>query len=411
MASFCPSRFAIRFFPPWRAPLTLRLLYLGRNLTRNLRRTVLTCAAVALPITVYVLAMAVVDGVNRFLDNAGKQLRIAITQKTSIVNPLPEGHRRKIEALDPTGKRILAVCSLRWIGGQRENDPTPLSSIAVDPDTFFKCFPEHKLTSEEIEAWKKDRQAIMLGRSAAGEMGWKVGDRISIMPSVPPYRPLEFHVVSIMPNAEDFVTNWFRRDYFEGELEKEEDLPLGLVSFFFVKCASKKDLDFYRGEIDKYFAGSRDETKSQDEKTFMNEFITQQFDLPKNLTILSLLTVFVAVMAAANTMSMNFRDRINEVATLKSLGFSGGFTFAMIQAESLLLCTIGGLVGAMVPYIAFTHTPLKNITVPLIQTLQIKLNVCGQALAIALVIGIIAAAWPSWLAARMKVVTALRNLE
>ncbi|HKQ46788.1 MAG TPA: FtsX-like permease family protein [Phycisphaerae bacterium] len=391
--------------------MTLRILYLSRNLTRNPRRTLLTCAAVALPITVYVLAMAVVDGVNRFLENSGKQLRIAITQKTSIINPLPEGHRRKIEALDPTGQRIVAVCGLRWIGGQRENAPTPLSSIAVDPDTFVKCFPEHRLTEKEIEAWHKDRQAIMLGRATAGEMGWKVGDRISILPSVPPYRPLEFHVVSTLPDAEDYVTNWFRRDYFEEEIKKEEDLPLGQVSFFFVKCASKEDLDFYRGEIDRHFSGSRDETKSQDEKTFMNEFITQQFDLPKNLTLLSILTVFVAVTAAANTMSMNFRDRINEVATLKALGFSGGFSFALIQAESLLLCALGGLIGALGPYIAFTYTPLKNWTVPLIQTLVVNLNVCGQALLIALAIGVIAAAWPSWSAARMKVVSALRNLE
>ncbi len=371
----------------------------------------LTCAAVALPIMVYVLSMGVVDGVHRFLDNAGKQLRIAVTQKTSIINPLPEGHRRKIEALDPTGKHLLAVCGLRWIGGQRENAPTPLSSIAVDPDTFFDCFPEHNVSAEEKEAWKKDRQAIMLGRSTAAEMGWKVGDRISIMPSVPPYHAIEFHVVSTLPNAQDFVTNWFRRDYFEEEVKKEPDLPQGAVSFFFVKCASKKDLDKYRVEIDKHFAGFRDETKSQDEKTFMNEFITQQFDLPKNLTILSILTVFVAVMAAANTMSMNFRDRINEVATLKSLGFSGGFSFAMIQAESLLLCAIGGLVGAMVPYVALTHTPLRKITIPLIQTMHVELNVCGQAIVIALIIGIIAAAWPSWLAARMKVVSALRSLE
>ena len=302
----------------------------------------------------------------------------------------------------------MAVCALRWIGGQRENAPTPLSSIAVDPDTFFDCFPEHNISAEEKEAWRKDRQAIMLGRNTAAEMGWKVGDRISIMPSVPPYNSIEFHVVSVLPNAQDYVTNWFRRDYFEEEVKKEPDLPEGMVSFFFVKCASKKDLDDYRGIIDEHFKGFRDETKSQDEKTFMNDFITQQFDLPKNLTILAVLTVFVAVMAAANTMSMNFRDRINEVATLKSLGFSGGFSFAMIQAESLLLCGIGGLVGSLAPYFAFTHTSLGRITIPLIQTLHVRLNVCAQAVVIAVIIGIVAAAWPSWLAARMKVVAALR---
>src|SRR5690606_4413580 len=110
----------------------LRLIYLYRNLTRNWLRTLLTLAAVALPIMIYVLSMAVVNGVERFLDNSAKQLRLAVTQKASIVNPLPVGHRAKIESLDPTRERIISVCGLRWIGGKIERDPRPLTTLAVD---------------------------------------------------------------------------------------------------------------------------------------------------------------------------------------------------------------------------------------------------------------------------------------
>ncbi len=390
--------------------MSLRLIYLYRNLTRNPLRTALTSAAVALPITIYVLSMAVVDGFERFLDNSARQLRLAVTQKTSIINPLPEGHRRKIEALDPTKTRLLSVCGLRYIGGQRENDPMPLSTLAVDHDTFVTSFPEHRLTQEEIDAWLRDKQAILVGRGTARDMNWKVGDRINIFPSVPPYTPMEFHIVSTLEKAEDFVTNWCRRDYLEEEL-KRFGAPEGQVTFYFVKCATKADLDYYRGEIDKLFAGSLDETRTLDEKTFMNEFVTQQFNLPRNLTILASLTVFVAVMAATNTMSMNFRDRTNEVATLKSLGFGSGFAFTLIQSESLLLCSLGGLVGASIPFVLFTYTPVRNITIPLIQTLEIAPWTCIKAVGIALAIGVVAALWPGWLAVRMKVVSALRSLE
>jgi len=287
----------------------------------------------------------------------------------------------------------------------------PLSTMAVDADTFIPAFPEYNLTAAEIEAWQKDRMALIVGRSTAGQMGWKVGDRVSILPSVPPYRPFEFHVISVAQRADDPVSLFCRRDYFEEELKKEQDLMQGMVSFYFVKCASKADLDEFRIKIDKHFAGSPDETKSQDEKTWMSEFIAQQFDLPRNLTILAVLTVFVAIMAAANTMSMNFRDRLNEFATLKTIGFSPAFSFSMIQAESLLLCLLGGMLGVVPPYVAFTHTPLKDITIPVIQTLIIDQGTCGKALVIAMLIGIVAALWPSWLALRMNVVKALRNLE
>jgi putative ABC transport system permease protein len=238
-----------------------------------------------------------------------------------------------------------------------------------------------------------------------------VGDRISIMPSVPPFRLFEFHIVSTAQKSSDPITMFGRRDYFEEELKKEQDVPQGQVSFYFVKCATKADLDEFRVKIDKFFEGSLDETKSQDEKTWMNEWVTQQFNLPRNLTILAAITVFVAIMAAANTMSMNFRDRLHEFATLKSIGFSGLFSFSLIQIESMLLCVLGGGVGAAIPYVAFTHTALKNITIPVIQTLIIDRGTCGKALGIAAVIGVVAALWPSWLVMRLNAVRALRNLE
>jgi putative ABC transport system permease protein len=388
----------------------LRLIYLHRNLTRHPLRTVLTCAAVALPIVIFVLSTAVVDGIGRFLDNSAKQLRLAVTHKASIVNPLPVSYRAKIESLDPTRQRITSVCGMRWIGGQIENDPRPLSTLAVDPDTFLATFPEYELSPAEHEAWVRDRQAIIVGRGTAGHFGWKAGDRITINPSLPPYTPMEFHVVSTAQKAEDPVTLICRLDYLEEEIKKGNYLE-GIASFFFVKCATKADVDAFGPAIDALFANSPDETKTQDEKAFMNEFVTQQFNLPRNLTILAAVTVFVAIMAAANTMSMNFRDRLNEYATLKSLGFKGSFALALIQSESLTLCLAGGLTGALLPYLAFKYTPLKDFTVPLIQHLDIRPEVCGQALGISLAIGLIAGLWPAWLAARMRAVEALRSLE
>ncbi len=390
----------------------LRLTYLYRNLTRNPLRTFLTCAAVGLPMVIYVLSTAVIVGMEKFLDNSAKQLRLAVAHKASIVNPLPDGYARKIQSLDPTGTRLSAVCGMRWIGGKIENDPRLVSTIAVDAEEFIPAFPEFKLPQTEIDAWLRDRQAIVLGRGTAAQFGWKVGDRITLRPSLPPYTPMEFHVVSTSENATDPLTNWCHRTYFEEELKKQyPDAPQNLVSFFFVKCATRADFEFFRTQIDELFKGSIDETKTQDEKAFMNEFITQQFDLPRNLTILSIVTVLVAVMAATNTMSMNFRDRFNEYATLKALGFGGGYVLTLIETESLGLCVIGGAIGALAPYVAFTHTPLKHFTVPMIQHLEVRPIVCVYAIGISFIIGLIAAIWPAVQAYRMKVVAALRNLE
>lgn len=388
----------------------LRLSYLYHNLTRNWLRTLLTLAAVGLPIMIYVLSTSVVAGFDKFLDNAAKQLRLAVTHKSSIVNPLPSSYIRKIESLDPTRQRILSVCGLRWIGGQIEGRQIPLSTLAVDPDTFLATFPEHQLSEEEVAAWERDRQALVVGYGTAGTLGWKVGDRVSFKQSLPPYSELEFHVVSLAEKSSDAITLWCRRDYLD-EVNKGTIGIADIVSFIFVKCATPADLNHYRVAIDELFARSPDETKTQDEKTFMNDFITQAFNLPRNLTILAWVTVCVAVMASANTMSMNFRDRGNELAVFKALGFRGSLVFALIQVESLFVCLLGGLVGALGPYVLFTYTPLKDYEIPIIIHLDIPLVVCAQALLISLVIGAAAAFWPSVQAYRLTAVQALRNME
>ncbi len=389
--------------------MDLRLAYLIRNLTRNPLRAALTCLAIGLPIMILVLSIAVVAGIERFLDNSATLLRLAVTNRTSIVNPLPEGHRRKIEALDPDRTRITSVCGLHWIGGKVPNDSRPLSTIGADMDTFIATFPDYAFDEEAARRWQTDRAAFVAGAATAQQFGWKVGDRITIKPSVPPYGEFEFHVIAIGDNAADKITNFFRRDYYE-ELIEGTGVQQGWISFYFVKCATKADLDYFTLAIDRAFAGSSDETLTQDEKTFMNQFISQQFDLPTNVTILAVVTVFVAIMAAANTMSMNFRDRIGEYAAMKAMGFSGATVCGFVVAESIILCAVGGLVGVAVPWYAFTHTPLREVTIPLVQYLDIPFEVCRTGFLIALGVGLVAGLWPALLAVRLKVVHALRNL-
>lgn len=388
----------------------MRFTYLVRNLTRNPVRTVLTSMAVALPIMIYVLSTATIDGIDRFLTNSVKQLRLVVVHKASIVNPLPAGYRAKIEALDPSRTKILSVCGIQFIGGRVERVKTPLSTLAVDVDTFAATFPEYQLTEEELGLWQRDRQAIIVGSGIALKFGWKVGDRITIRPSISRFPPMEFHVIAMSLRSTDPITNYCRRDYLEAELDRTR-IPGDLVTFFFVKCATMDELNDFRVAIDESFSKSIDETKTQDEKTFINEFVTQQFNLPARLTILGAVTVFVAIMAATNTMSMNFRDRLGELATLKALGFRGMLVFGLIQAESMFLCMIGGIIGAGGPYVAFTHTPLRNYTVPLIQYLEVRPAVCLHALGFSVLIGFAAALWPAWRALRLNVVTALRALD
>ncbi len=387
----------------------LRLQYLLKNLFRKPLRTMLTIVAVAAPIFVYVLGMAIVRNVDLFLEQSVQQMRLAVCQKSSLINPLPLGHRRKIEALDPSGTHIVSVCSMRWFGGKVPGTQTEVPFISVDVDTFPRTYPEMNLTEAQIKLWNTDKRAAVVGRSPAGQLDWKEGDVVTVESTVPPYVKQELLIVAIPPNAIDPETSFMRYDAFNDRL-KELGFMADKVSFFFVKCATRADVWKYRDEIDAAFAIEQEQTKTQDEKAFMENFISAQFDLPTRLRLLSYVVVSVAILAAANTMMMTFRDRAGEYAVFKAIGFPLRSIATWLTTESVLLSVIGGVIGAGIPYIAFNYTPLKAYRLPALGILQVRTDLLYESIVVTLVVGLVAAIFPIHRAARLGVVESLRRL-
>ncbi len=126
--------------------------------------------------------------------------------------------------------------------------------------------------------------------------------------------------------------------------------------------------------------------------------------------VLSYVVVAVAVMAAANTMMMSFRDRSGEFAILKTLGFRPFSVAALLFAESMTIAIVGGIVGAGVPYVAFNYTPLAEMRVPMIGLLQVREQIVFEALAIAAAVGALAALVPAVRVTRLGVIDALRQV-
>src|SRR5262245_1697454 len=186
-----------------------------QNLQRNPIRSALTALAFALPMAIFVAALSFVVTLQRINEQNQKQLRLAVHQKTTIVNMLPEGTRRKVESLDPNQKRLRGVCGMRWFGGRVPDTQNTLTSLAADADTFPIVYSDAGLNDAEVEAWNKDRQAAVIGLGPAENYKWKPGSRVTLESTVPPYLKLEFHVVKVMPGTERANFFYFRRDYLQ----------------------------------------------------------------------------------------------------------------------------------------------------------------------------------------------------
>lgn len=121
-----------------------------------------------------------------------------------------------------------------------------------------------------------------------------------------------------------------------------------------------------------------------------------------------------AVFGAVNTMYTAVAARTREIATLRALGFGALPVVASVLVESMLLALAGGLIGGALAYAGFNGYQTATINWQTFSQIAFAFAVTpalvGQGLAYALLMGLLGGALPALRAARLPVVTALREL-
>src|SRR6185503_1185884 len=97
--------------------------------------------------------------------------------------------------------------------------------------------------------------------------------------------------------------------------------------------------------IDALFANSPNPTKTDSEKAFNQGFVKQFGNLKLILTGIMSAVIFTLLMLTGNTMMQSVRERIPELAVLKTLGYQNQVVMWLVLAEALVLCGIAAAVG------------------------------------------------------------------
>ena len=117
---------------------------------------------------------------------------------------------------------------------------------------------------------------------------------------------------------------------------------------------------------------------------------------------------------AINTMYNAVATRTREIATLRALGFSGSSVVVSVLVESALLAVIGGAIGGGVAYAAFhgyqTATMNFQTFSQVAFTFTVTPALLVQGAVYALLMGLLGGFFPAIRAARLPIVTALREL-
>ncbi|MGH9411292.1 MAG: ABC transporter permease [Vicinamibacterales bacterium] len=121
-----------------------------------------------------------------------------------------------------------------------------------------------------------------------------------------------------------------------------------------------------------------------------------------------------AVFGAVNTMYTAVASRTREIATLRALGFGSLPVVFSVLTEAAILSLIGGLIGGAIAWAAFDGYQTATMNFQSFSQIAFAFSVSGKLLATALfyavVMGLLGGLLPAIRAARLPVVTALREL-
>jgi putative ABC transport system permease protein len=130
--------------------------------------------------------------------------------------------------------------------------------------------------------------------------------------------------------------------------------------------------------------------------------------------IIGILMGVGAVFGAVITMYTAVASRTREIATLRALGFGSIPVVVSVLVEASLLALAGGVIGGAVAWMAFNGYETATMNFQSFSQIAFKFAVTpkllGMALGYSLLMGLVGGLLPAIRAARLPVVTALREL-
>ncbi|HEY3518988.1 MAG TPA: FtsX-like permease family protein [Gammaproteobacteria bacterium] len=377
------------------------------SLRRKPIRTSLTIASIIVAFLLFGLLKTMQGALELGADLAGVD-RLATMHKMSLIQNFPLAYLNRIRGVDG----VVAAAGFVWMGGIYQDERNQLAAQATEPEAFLEVYPEYKLTPEQRADWLSDRTSMIAGKSVAERFRWKVGDTVPVRSSF--YRKAdgggdtwEMRLVGIYETTNgDNQSIFFHYDYLNEALPRNggRDSLVWIIT----KIRNPDEAQRVSAAVDALFANSPAETKTGTERAFIQGFANQMGDIATIVTAVASAVFFTMLLVTANTMAQSVRERTNEIAVLKTLGYTKQTIAGLVLTESFLITALGGVVGLGLAAL-FTDS-IADLLAQFFPVVGIPTSAYVTGAVLIVVLSLLAGLLPSMEASRLKITDALRKV-
>jgi putative ABC transport system permease protein len=333
--------------------------------------------------------------------------KLVTTNKYSITLSLPFSDAQEIRSVPG----VAEVSWISWFGGYFQEPKNFVFAAPIDTDSYFNLHKgEFIVSNEEMQAYRNTRTGALANSALMKKFGWKVGDKVPLHSTIWTQKKdgsldWTFDIVGTFSakdptqDSQQAQTLLFHYELFD----EGRSFGKGTVGWFEERVSDPSQASAICNRIDALFANSPNETKTQPANDFIMAFVKQFGDIGFVLRAILGAVFFALLFLTGNTMMQSVRERIPELAVLKTLGFGDAQVLGLVLAESLLLCVIAAIIGLALSYAAMPIIKLG------LQGMELSSNALIPGVVVAGLLALIVGLPPALRAMRLNIVDALAD--
>ncbi len=367
------------------------------NAMRSPRRTASTAAALTIGVSLVAFITIFANSVQRSIESAidvgfkGDYIILPVNQASFTgASPQLSEDVKEIEGVGEVSAFSFALGELTLPDGSK-----PVSPIGGVDASFGDLF-EVKMATGSLDDLTDE--GMIVDRLVAKQEGIAVGDTIAVTALGGRKASYEVEALSDDPAL---LGQWtVTRDALTAISSQPSDFQIGL------NVEDGVDPESVRAPIKELLKADYPTMKVQDRDEFTSGIVDQISILLNVIYGLLFVSIIIALIGIANTLSLSIHERTRELGLLRAMGMSRGQLRSSVRWEAVIVALIGTVIGTALG-VLMSYTMVKVLVSQGITTFAIPVGGMITVVVFGAALGVVASIWPAYKTSKLNVLEAI----